>query len=99
MVVTVLLRGYPDGCPRRRAQAMGIGRHDRASVDLWRGGPWRPARSTRTMAAAFEESTVANIHLTMSCGDYDRTRPLIDGSVQPEGIDLTVIPLPTPERM
>jgi 4,5-dihydroxyphthalate decarboxylase len=51
------------------------------------------------MAAAFEESTVANIHLTMSCGDYDRTRPLIDGSVQPEGIDLTVIPLPTPERM
>ncbi len=39
------------------------------------------------------------IHLTMAVGDYDRTRPLIDGTVQPEGIDLTVIPLPTPERM
>ena len=42
---------------------------------------------------------MARVHLTMSCGDYDRTRPLIDGTVQPEGIDLTVIPLSTPERM
>src|SRR5918911_1212991 len=51
------------------------------------------------MPAAERERAVAKIHLTMSCGDYDRTRPLIDGLVQPEGIDLTVIPLPTPERM
>ena len=42
---------------------------------------------------------MADIHLTMSCGDYDRTRPLIDGRVKPEGIELTTIPLPTPERM
>jgi 4,5-dihydroxyphthalate decarboxylase len=35
----------------------------------------------------------------MSCGDYDRTRPLIDGRVRPEGIELTTIPLATPERM
>src|ERR671933_1821609 len=51
------------------------------------------------MPAAHQETAVAKIHLTMSCGDYDRTRPLIDGVVQPEGVDLTVIPLPTPERM
>ena len=42
---------------------------------------------------------MARLHLSMSIGDYDRTRPLIDGTVQPEGMDLTVIPLPTPERM
>jgi len=42
---------------------------------------------------------MSDIHLTMSCGDYDRTRALIDGRVKPEGIELTTLPLPTPERM
>ena len=37
-------------------------------------------------------------HLTLSCGDYDRTRPLIDRSVPTPGLDLTVIPLPSAER-
>ena len=36
--------------------------------------------------------------LTLSCGDYDRTRPLIDGAVATPGLDLTVIPLPSAER-
>jgi len=36
--------------------------------------------------------------LTLSCGDYDRTRPLIDGIVATPGLDLTVIPLPSAER-
>ena len=36
--------------------------------------------------------------LTLSCGDYDRTRPLIDGTVATPGFDLTVIPLPSAER-
>ena len=29
-----------------------------------------------------------NLKLTLACWDYDRTRPLIDGRVKPEGIDL-----------
>jgi len=33
---------------------------------------------------------VANLKLTLACWDYDRTRPLIDGLVKPEGIDLEV---------
>lgn len=37
-------------------------------------------------------------HLTLSCGDYDRTRPLIDRTVPTPGLDLTVIPLPSAER-
>jgi len=37
-------------------------------------------------------------HLTLSCGDYDRTRPLIDRSVPTPRLDLTVIPLPSAER-
>ena len=31
-----------------------------------------------------------NLRLTFACWDYDRTRPLIDGRVQPEGIDLDI---------
>src|SRR5678816_591948 len=41
---------------------------------------------------------MATIRLTLSCGDYDRTRPLIDGIVATPGLDLTVIPLPSAER-
>jgi 4,5-dihydroxyphthalate decarboxylase len=36
--------------------------------------------------------------LTLSCGDYDRTRPLIDRTIAIPGLDLTVIPLPSAER-
>ena len=41
---------------------------------------------------------MASTRLTLSCGDYDRTRPLIDGTVSTPGLDLTVIPLPSAER-
>ena len=41
---------------------------------------------------------MTKIHLTLSCGDYDRTRPLIDGTVSTPELDLTVIPLPSAER-
>ena len=33
---------------------------------------------------------MANLKLKLACWDYDRTRPLIDGRVKPEGIDLDV---------
>lgn len=36
---------------------------------------------------------MAKLKLTMACGSYDRTRALIDGTVQPEGIDLNFVPL------
>jgi 4,5-dihydroxyphthalate decarboxylase len=38
------------------------------------------------------------LSLTLSCGDYDRTRPLIEGRVATPGLELTVIPLPSGER-
>lgn len=41
---------------------------------------------------------MGNIRLTLACGDYDLTRALIDGRAQPPGIDLTVLPMPSPER-
>jgi 4,5-dihydroxyphthalate decarboxylase len=40
---------------------------------------------------------MAPLPLTLACGDYDRTRPLVDGTVGPEGIDLTVLRLPVEE--
>src|SRR5260370_16275304 len=33
---------------------------------------------------------MADLKLTLACWDYGRTRPLIDGRVRPEGIDLDV---------
>jgi 4,5-dihydroxyphthalate decarboxylase len=36
---------------------------------------------------------MSNLKLTLACGDYDRTRALIDGTVRPEGIDLNYLPL------
>jgi len=33
---------------------------------------------------------MSNLRLTLACWDYDRTRPLIDGRVRPEGIELDV---------
>jgi 4,5-dihydroxyphthalate decarboxylase len=34
---------------------------------------------------------MADIHLTLACGDYEITRALMDGTVKPDGIDLTVV--------
>jgi 4,5-dihydroxyphthalate decarboxylase len=33
------------------------------------------------------------MRLTLACGRYDRTQPLIDGRVRPEGVELNFIPL------
>jgi len=38
------------------------------------------------------------LSLTLSCGDYDRTHSLIDGTVPTPGLDLTIIPLSSGER-
>jgi len=33
---------------------------------------------------------MTDLKLTLACWDYDRTRPLIDGRIRPEGIDLDI---------
>jgi 4,5-dihydroxyphthalate decarboxylase len=40
---------------------------------------------------------VARLRLAFACGDYDRTRALYEGTVQPDGIDLTYLRLPVEE--
>jgi ABC-type nitrate/sulfonate/bicarbonate transport system substrate-binding protein len=40
---------------------------------------------------------VARLRLTLACGDYDRTRALEDGSIRPDGIELTYLRLPVEE--
>jgi 4,5-dihydroxyphthalate decarboxylase len=37
------------------------------------------------------------MRLSLACGDYDRTRPLIDRTVKPLGIELTCLPMPVEE--
>ncbi|HEY6496091.1 MAG TPA: hypothetical protein VIZ43_22655 [Trebonia sp.] len=41
---------------------------------------------------------MGKLRLTLAVGDYDITRPLIDGTVTPSGIDLVVVTAPSPER-
>lgn len=36
---------------------------------------------------------MSNVRLTLACGDYDRTRALRDGTVRPEGVELTYLPM------
>lgn len=36
---------------------------------------------------------MAKLKLTIACGNYDRTRALMDGTLQPEGIELNYLPL------
>ncbi len=38
------------------------------------------------------------LSLSMSCGHYDRTQSLVDGSVKPDGIDWKITTLASPER-
>jgi 4,5-dihydroxyphthalate decarboxylase len=40
---------------------------------------------------------MSDVPITLACWDYDRMRPLMDGTVKPEGIDLTYLPLMMPE--
>ncbi|MBI2468867.1 MAG: hypothetical protein HYV62_13825 [Candidatus Rokubacteria bacterium] len=42
---------------------------------------------------------MGRLHLDFACGSYDRTRALQDGSIEPEGIDLTYIPIDPPEEV
>ncbi len=41
---------------------------------------------------------MAKLQLTLACGDYDLTRGLIEGTTPPQGIDLIVLTMPSPER-
>ena len=40
---------------------------------------------------------MGNIHLTLACEDYDRTQPLKDGRIKPEGIELNYLVLSVEE--
>jgi 4,5-dihydroxyphthalate decarboxylase len=40
---------------------------------------------------------MSKVQFTLACGDYDRTRPLWDGKISPEGLDLNVLLLPVEE--
>ena len=44
------------------------------------------------------EAMTRKIPLTIMLGDYDITRPILDGTVEPQGIELTVLTAPSPQR-
>jgi len=41
---------------------------------------------------------MAKLRLTLACGEYEITRALIEGKIQPEGIELISLTMPSPER-
>ncbi len=41
---------------------------------------------------------MAKLRLTLACGEYEITRALVEGKVQPEGIELIPLTMPSPER-
>ena len=41
---------------------------------------------------------MSRLKLTLACGDYDFLRPLINAEIQPQGIDLNVLTMASPER-
>ena len=41
---------------------------------------------------------MSRLRLSLSCNEYDRTRFLVDGTVQAEGIDLDIVMLPSEQR-
>ena len=43
------------------------------------------------------EGALGKIHLTLACWNYDRTRPLAEGRVPVDGVDLTYLNLPVEE--
>ena len=49
-----------------------------------------PKSGNRFSEKIMPEQNKSNLKLTLACWDYDRTRPLIDGRVQAEGIDLDI---------
>src|SRR3954452_3633444 len=49
--------------------------------------------SRQFAARASRGNWMANLRLTFACGPYDRTQALRDGTFQPEGIELTYLPL------
>jgi len=41
---------------------------------------------------------MSRLKLSLSCNEYDRTRYLVDGTVQAEGVDLNILMLPSEQR-
>lgn len=41
---------------------------------------------------------MSRLQLSLAAGDYDITRPLLDGTVTPQGVDLTPMRYPSPSR-
>src|SRR5262249_32790269 len=67
----------------------------RSPFALQRKNQWTDRRARDWIVSPFNlsSSPMHKLDLTLACGRYDRTQPLIDGRVQPAGVDLTFLPL------
>src|ERR1700704_3858817 len=81
-----------DKTPRARLDQSPIWRCP-AAIHRWGFGRGRGIDPPSLRPAKIVARTMRKLELTLAGGRYDRTQPLIDGRVQPEGVDLTFLPL------
>jgi 4,5-dihydroxyphthalate decarboxylase len=55
------------------------------------------AKTSRGVSSAQRRSFMSRLPLSLACWNYDRTRALMDGTIVPDGIDLTYLNLPVEE--
>ncbi len=77
-------------CWRRRARSCSSKRCSNSSN-------WSPRRRARNTTKQESAANEAISHLSLACEDYDRMRPLKDGIVKPEGIELNYMVMPVEE--
>src|SRR3954454_11608644 len=76
----------PRTSSRKRARRL---HHKAAPTSCIHHRPCRRLRRGRNLSGRLPLST--RLSLTLACGDYEIIRPLKEGAVKPDGIDLTVL--------
>src|SRR5690606_7010959 len=95
------------GARRRPRDRRRVGRHEalprprrphrRAAARDLRGQRAAGLPPPRRAPAGGGAVAVGRLRLAFACGDYDRTRALYEGTIQPDGIELTYLRLPVEE--
>src|SRR5437588_5353972 len=84
------LRAVRRNAGQARRIGMNPGLHTKSHEAIWRS-----IRATilKRPLSQHVGALMANLRLTLACGPYDRTQALRDGSIRPEGIELTYVSL------
>jgi hypothetical protein len=80
----------------RRLRSGALTGYAKFTVTIWESAVYHIC--VKSSGKKTRHFSMERLRLTLSCNEYDRTRFLVDGTVKAEGIDLTVVSLPSEER-